>query len=148
MDIPVERDGEKWSREEHIIAFNLYSQSPFGTIHMRNPKVIELAALLGRSTGSVSYKLSNFARLDPSLRARGIRGSQHGAKGEEGVWTECAEAPERLVFESARLLAERLGLNVEQVASRLHRPRTPEGPHRPRQTFPPLQSRRCLKSPP
>jgi len=88
LEIPAEREGEKWTREEHIIAFNLYSQIPFGTIHMRNPKVIELAAVLGRSAGSVSYKLSNFARLDPALQARGIRGSQHGAKGEEAIWDE------------------------------------------------------------
>ena len=56
LKIPIERDGENWSREEHIIAFNLYSQIPFGSIHMRNPKVIELAAVLGRKVGSVSYK--------------------------------------------------------------------------------------------
>ncbi len=64
------RDGKPWNREEHIIAFNLYSRIPFGRIHMGNPKVKELAALLGRSVGSVSYKLANFARLDPALRSR------------------------------------------------------------------------------
>jgi putative restriction endonuclease len=94
----------------------LYSQIPFGTIHMRNPKVIELAILLGRSPGSVSYKLSNFARLDPSLQERGIRGSPHGAKGEEEVWHEFARRPDALVYESARLLADRLGCSVENVA--------------------------------
>lgn len=116
LAIPAEREGENWTREEHIIAFNLYSQIPFGSIHMRNPKVIELAAVLGRSIGSVSYKLSNFARLDPALQARGIRGSEHGAKGEEAVWDEFAHHPEQLAFESARLLAEHLGLSVEEVA--------------------------------
>src|SRR5438093_13437034 len=97
-----------WTREEHLLAFNLYCKIPFGTIHMRNTKVIELAALLGRSVGSVSYKLSNFARLDPALQARGIRGSQHGAKGEEEVWLEFAENPEALAYESESLLADRL----------------------------------------
>ena len=55
LEIPAEREGAKWSHEEHIIAFNLYNQIPFGSIHMNNPKVIELAALLGRSVGSVSF---------------------------------------------------------------------------------------------
>lgn len=32
-----------WTREEHILAFNLYLKIPFGTIHMRNPRVMELA---------------------------------------------------------------------------------------------------------
>jgi len=116
LAIPAEREGENWTREEHIIAFNLYNQIPFGSIHMRNPKVIELAAVLGRSVGSVSYKLSNFARLDPTLQARGIRGSQHGSKGEETIWDEFADNPEQLAFESARLLAEHLGRSVEDVS--------------------------------
>ncbi|MEK6409392.1 MAG: HNH endonuclease [Acidobacteriota bacterium] len=105
-----------WTRDEHIIAFNLYCQIPFGTIHTRNPKVIELARLLGRSVGSVSYKLANFARLDPTLHKRGIRGLPHGAKGEEEVWRDFSAHPEELAFESQRLVAERLGKTVEETA--------------------------------
>lgn len=112
--MPTER--KNWSREEHILAFNLYCRIPFGTIHMHNPHIIELARLLGRSVGAVSFKLSNFARLDPALQARGIRGHEHGAKGEEEIWREFAEHPEALVFESERLLAERLGKPLEEVA--------------------------------
>ncbi len=116
LEIPIERNGEDWSREEHIIAFNLYSQIPFGSIHMRNPKVIELAAVLGRKVGSVSYKLANFARLDPALQARGIRGMPRGAKGEAAVWEEFSQYAEQLAFESERLLAARLGQSIEAVA--------------------------------
>lgn len=110
------RHGSLWTRDEHILAFNLYCQIPFGAIHMGNPRIVELGALLGRSVGSVSYKLSNFARLDPALRARGIRGNEHGAKGEEAVWQEFAADPESLVFESETLLADRLGKTIEDVA--------------------------------
>ena len=110
------RENNNWTREEHIMAFNLYCQIPFGRIHMGNPRIIELARLIGRSVGSVSYKLSNFARLDPALRARGIQGSPHGAKGEEEVWNEFADHPEALAYESERLLAQRLGKPIEEVA--------------------------------
>ena len=110
------RGNNNWTREEHIIAFNLYCQIPFGRIHMGNPRIIDLARLIGRSVGSVSYKLSNFARLDPTLQARGIQGSPHGAKGEEEVWDEFADHPEALAYESERLLAERLGKSIEEVA--------------------------------
>ena len=110
------RNNEKWMRDEHILAFNLYCKIPFGTIHMRNPRIIELAGLLGRSVGSVSYKLANFARLDPALQARGIKGMSRGAKGEEEVWQEFAANPESLAFESERLLAIRLGKRVEDLA--------------------------------
>ncbi|MDB6063855.1 MAG: putative restriction endonuclease [Pedosphaera sp.] len=116
LELPAERDGEDWTYEEHIIAFSLYNQITFGTIGMRNPKVVELAAVLGRTPGSVSYKLTNFVRFDPSLKTRGIRGNEHGAKGEEQIWKEFAQRPESLAFESARLLAAHLGTSVEKVA--------------------------------
>ncbi|MEO8353669.1 MAG: HNH endonuclease [Chthoniobacteraceae bacterium] len=108
--------GDKWTREEHILAFNFYCKIPFTTIGMGNPKVIELAKLVGRSVGAASYKLTNFARLDPALQARGVTGHTHGAKGEEEVWAEFYDHPEALAFESERLLAARLGKRVEEVA--------------------------------
>lgn len=110
------RYGENWTRDELILAFALYSEIPFGQIHMRNPKVLELANLLGRTPGSVSMKLSNFARLDPALQARGIAGLKRGAKGEKEIWDQFRERPEALAFESQRLLAKRLGKPLEEVA--------------------------------
>ena len=92
----MERHNKDWTREEHVLAFNLYCKIPFGSIHMNNPRIVELARILGRKVGSVSLKLSNFARLDPALQARGIRGMKHGAKGEEEVWHEFANRPEEL----------------------------------------------------
>jgi putative restriction endonuclease len=105
-----------WSRDEHILAFNLYCKIPFGSIHMGNPRIIELARLLGRSIGAVSYKLANISRLDPELKARGIEGLKHGAKGEIEVWNEFYDDPEALAFESERLLANLTGKKLEHVA--------------------------------
>jgi putative restriction endonuclease len=105
-----------WTRDELILAFNLYSQIPFGTIHIRNPKVIELAKLLGRSVGAASWKLANFARLDPALKARGIKGAPRGAKGEEEIWKEFTANPEALAFESERLKAQFAGKSLEEVS--------------------------------
>jgi putative restriction endonuclease len=110
------RYGENWTRDELILAFSLYSEIPFGKIHMGNPKVLELGALLGRTPGSVSMKLSNFARLDPALQARGIAGLKRGAKGEKEIWDEFRERPEALAFESQALLAQKLRKPVEDVA--------------------------------
>jgi putative restriction endonuclease len=107
---------KNWSREEHILVFNLYCKIPFGTMHMRNPKIIQLAKTLGRSIGSVALKLVNFARLDPELQARGVKGMQHGAKGEIEVWHEFENSPESLAFESERLLAEFTGKKLEEIA--------------------------------
>ena len=105
-----------WTREEHLLAFNLYCQIPFGRFHNRNPVIQHLAGILGRSVNSVALKLSNFARLDPALQARGIHGMAHGAKGEVEVWDEFRANPEALAFESLRLMADRLGKSVETYA--------------------------------
>jgi hypothetical protein len=43
--------GDNWTREEHLLAFNLYCKIPFATIGMRNPKVIELAHPVGTERG-------------------------------------------------------------------------------------------------
>lgn len=105
-----------WTREEHIIAFNVYCQIPFGQIGMRNPKVKELARLVNRTVGAASNKLANFARLDPVHQERGVKGLSHGAKGEGEVWDEFAETPETLAVESEKLIAQRLGKPVEEAA--------------------------------
>jgi putative restriction endonuclease len=119
--------GRKWTREEHMLAFSLYSRIPFGSIHVRNPQIGQLAQFLARSVGSVSYKLANFARLDPTLQARGIRGMPHGARGESEIWREFAERPEELVFESELVRSRLLGKRVEEVADVDVRDLPPEG---------------------
>lgn len=110
------RNHRPWTRDEHILAFNLYCKIPFGRQHQGALEVIELAKVLGRSPGSVALKLNNFSRLDPELQARGIRGMAHGAKGELEVWRDFEDDPEFLAFESERLLAQFTGRTVEEVA--------------------------------
>ena len=105
-----------WGRDEHILAFNLYCKIPFGRIHANNAQIVGLAKLLGRSANAVSLKLSNFARLDPELRARGIKGMRHGAKGEQEIWRQFEDDPEALAFESERLLAKLTGQRLEEFA--------------------------------
>ncbi len=98
-----------WTREELIVAFNLYCKIPFGRIHIRNPAVIGLAKAIGRTPSAVSWKLANFARLDPALQKRNVVGATHGAQAEVGVWNEFSNDWERLAFESERLLDQITG---------------------------------------
>lgn len=39
----VTRNGMKWSREETILAFDLYCRVPFGKINQGNAEIIQLA---------------------------------------------------------------------------------------------------------
>jgi putative restriction endonuclease len=98
-----------WTREELIVAFNLYCKIPFGRIHIRNPLIIELAKSIGRTPSAVSWKLANFARLDPALKKRNIAGATHGAQGEVDIWNEFNDNWEQLAFESERLLQTMTG---------------------------------------
>ncbi|GAA5529291.1 HNH endonuclease [Herpetosiphon gulosus] len=95
-----------WQRDELILAFNLYYQIPFGKINAKNPQVIALAQLIRRSPGAVSFKLSNFASLDPTLKQRGIAGASHGSKADLAIWNEFYNNWEALAFESEQLLAK------------------------------------------
>jgi putative restriction endonuclease len=110
------QNGSKWSREEMILAFNLYCQIPFGKIHSHNPQIIKLAEMLGRTPSSISLRLSNFASHDPALQARGVVGMRGGGNQVGAIWDEFANDPERLAYESERLLAGRLGKSVECLA--------------------------------
>lgn len=110
------RDGKKWRRGELIVAFNLYCKIPFGRIHNKNPDIISLAEAIGRSPSAMSWKLANFARLDPSLKERGIAGATHGSKAEIKVWEEFNDDWEALAFESEQLLAEIENRELEEVA--------------------------------
>lgn len=98
-----------WTREELIVAFNLYCKIPFGRIHIRNPQIIDLAKAIGRTPSAVSWKLANFARLDPALQKRNIAGASHGAHAEVEIWDEFSNDWEGLAFESERLLQQMTG---------------------------------------
>lgn len=104
-----------WSRNELILAFNLYCKTPFGRLHERNPDVIELAKLIGRTPGAVSWKLVNFASLDPALWKRGISGASHSSRVDQEVWDEFNHDWDRLAFESERLRAQYSNQPLETI---------------------------------
>lgn len=106
----------KWTREELILAFNLYFKIPFGKIDDRTPEIISLSKIIGRTPSAVALKLANFAHLDPVLRKRGIVGASHGSKLDAVIWEEFNGNLENLSFESEALLAERTGRKIEEVS--------------------------------
>ena len=64
-----------WSSEQLNLAFHFYCQTPFGKLHSRNPQIIELAELIGRTPNALAMKLVNFASLDPSITSTGRAGA-------------------------------------------------------------------------
>lgn len=110
------KQGQKlWTREELILAVNLYCKLPFGRLHRLNSEVIHLAKLIGRTPSSIAYKLVNFASLDPSLKARGIKGAANTSKLDVEICNEFFNNWDTLPFESEKLLAIFENTTVEQL---------------------------------
>ena len=108
--------GQKlWTREELILAINLYCKLPFGRLHSRNPDVIHLANLIGRTANSVAFKLVNFASLDPSLQARGIKGAVNTSNLDREIWKEFFNHWDVLPYESEKLLAKLENISIEKL---------------------------------
>jgi putative restriction endonuclease len=97
-------DQRLWNREELIMAINLYCKTPFGRLHKGNPEIIKLSQILGRTPSALAWKLVNFASLDPSLQARGIKGAKNTSKLDKEIWDEFYNNWDNLAFESEMLL--------------------------------------------
>jgi putative restriction endonuclease len=95
-----------WTRDELILAVNLYCKLTFGQMHHNNLDVIHLANLIGRSPGAVARKLGNFASFDVSLKQRGIGGLPNAGKLDRIIWDEFYDNWEDRAFESEKLLAK------------------------------------------
>jgi len=96
----------RWTRDEVLVAFNLYCRTPFGKLHARNPEIVRLASALNRTPGALAMKCCNLASLDPDLRRRGIKGLQKVSALDRDIWEAFRSDPERIGFESERAMAE------------------------------------------
>ena len=109
--------GKPWTRDEALVAFNVYCRLPFGKLHGRNPEIIRTASLLGRSPNSLAMKCCNLASLDPAQRDRGVTGLQKVAQLDREIWSHFAANPEQLSFESEVALAKFAGRTVEEESA-------------------------------
>lgn len=126
----MDRQGQKWSREETILAFDLYCRTPFSKISQTNPEVIALAKLLGRSPGSVGLKMHNLAHYDPELQKRNVVAMAHGSKLDKEIWDEFNENCEELAFVATKLLAEHRNERIDRMIDLGDMEYIPEGKER------------------
>ena len=104
-----------WTREELILALNLYLKLPFGKLHHGTPEIIHLAKIIDRTPNSIAMRLSNFASVDPFHQGRGIKGLTGGIKQVEPIWNEFINNKEELLFESEKILA---GLEKQSIETK------------------------------
>lgn len=97
-----------WSKEQIKLAFYLYCQIAYGRIHGRNPEIITLAKVIGRTPDAVAMKMLNIASLDPAITNTGRAGLGNASALDREVWAEFHSDWERLAVE-CNLSLEQLG---------------------------------------
>ncbi|RXZ43806.1 HNH endonuclease [Crenobacter cavernae] len=112
----------QWTRDEVLVALNLYTRLNFGQFHARQPLVIAAATALGRTPGSVAMKLCNLASLDPAIVDTGRVGLAKASKLDRDVWAAFLDDSESVGLESERItaaLAPTLAEPVDQPSANL-----------------------------
>ena len=104
-----------WTREQTIVAFNLYCKIPFNKVTSNHPEIIKIAQIIGRSTNSVKMKIGNFGSFDEELKKRGIVGLSNVSRLDKEIWEEFHNNWEKLSFESEMLISQFKGENIENI---------------------------------
>jgi len=94
---------DRWTKTQLKLAFHLYCQLPFGKLHSKNPEIIELSKLIGRTPSAVAMKLVNFASLDPAITSTGRSGLGNASALDREVWGEFHADWEGLALECQQL---------------------------------------------
>lgn len=89
-----------WTRQQLLVAFNLYCQMPFGKMHSRNPEIIKFAEVIGRTPSALAMKLTNIASLDPSITSTGRKGLDGASTSDKAMWEEMQADWERFAIEA------------------------------------------------
>lgn len=105
-----------WSRDELILALDLYIRHRERLPDSDDPEVVELSralnalygerardASLFRNPNGVYMKLANFRSVDPLHTSQGKRGLSRGGYGTQEVWAEFSQLPDRLKLVAAAI---------------------------------------------
>ena len=110
----IPRRNPVWTRDELILALDLYMRHAPSFPGDQHPDVVELSGVLNRlaelstmagdrkfrNPNGVAMKLQNFRRFDPSQNGKGLPG---GGKGEEAIWNTFHGDPVRLQSAAAAI---------------------------------------------
>jgi putative restriction endonuclease len=104
-----------WTKEQVKLAFHLYCQLPYGRIHGRNPEIIGLAKIIGRTSDAVAMKMLNIASIDPAVTGAGKAGLGNASALDRVVWDEFHSDWERLAVECHQQMLQYSAEGQEQV---------------------------------
>lgn len=116
----AERYREKWTREETILAFDLYCKTPFSKISKSNKDIIALAETLGRTPSSVGLKMANLAHYDPELIARNVKGMSNASKLDKEIVQEFNGDWEELSYQAQLILSKYKHTDIKTLNPELY----------------------------
>lgn len=109
----MNKKNPNWTVEELKMAINVYCKIPFTKAHKTSPEIIKWAKIIGRSPGGLYTKICNLGHFDKGVEAKGL---SHAGKLDPIVWAEFEMNPEKLIFESEQLLAQKMDKTLEEYA--------------------------------
>ncbi len=104
-----------WTKEQVKLAFHLYCQLPYGRIHGRNPEIIALSKIIGRTSDALAMKMLNIASNDPVVKSAGKAALGNASALDRLVWDEFHANWERLALECHQLILQYSAENQQQV---------------------------------
>lgn len=104
---------KKWTREETLLALELYLTIPAEDDNVRNPQIVALASALGRTASSVRLAMQNFKACDPSYLSDGRVGLNHTSQLQVSIAKEFIGHPSEL-FKAAAKVKEQFGIAADQ----------------------------------
>ncbi len=80
-----------WTRQQLLIAYDLYCRIPFGKFDKSNPQIQFFAQKIGRTPSALAMKLSNIASVDPAFIASGRSGLDSSSAADRAMWDEMTD---------------------------------------------------------
>lgn len=127
-DPPSESD---WTDPELGVAMNIYCSLPEESFDSTDPKILEVAQLLGRTPDAMATKLADFASLNPLRYSTDSDFSRPGVCEEEATWYSFTKNWAARSFDSEARLADLRGQSVDELAIQIDpAPLPPSGKER------------------
>ena len=108
-----------WTREETILAMDLYTRIPFSQIGKNNQEIIQLSHIINRTPDALALKMANLAHYDPELQERKVSGMSHTSKLDRIIYDEYSNNIEELSFTAQSILADMQHTSVDILLSEL-----------------------------
>ena len=103
-----------WTREQLLIALNVYFKISYSSITGSNPHIQKIAKLIGRTPNAVALKMCNFGSFDPVQQARGIKGFTNSGKLDKIIFNEFINNWDEILFESEAILTQKQQITIEE----------------------------------